>query len=118
MAIDDTGKVMKAAAVWQAALIMAVLPGVLFAPRPGEAVLLIRFAGHGAALRDAVGRDVTARDSASPLAVLRAGAIPGSLLVRADGPVPVLALLRDGVLPLSAPFVACQALAPGQPFLR
>ena len=113
MAIDGTGTMMKAAAVWQAALIAAVLLFALFAPRPGGAVLLIRFAGHGAALHGAIGRD-----SAWPLAVLRAGAIPGSLLVRADGPVPVLALLRHGVLPLAAPMAACRAPAPGRTFSR
>ncbi|WP_353230896.1 hypothetical protein [Novosphingobium sp.] len=113
MAIDNTGRVMKAAAAWQVALVIAVLVVALFAPRPGGAVLLIRIAGHGAALRDAIGRDI-----APPLAVLRAGAIPGSLLVRADGPVPVLVLLRHGVLPLAAPFAACQVPAPGQTISR
>jgi hypothetical protein len=72
------------------------------APRAGGAVLLIPFATHDTVTRDMIRR----------MTVLRAGAIPRSLLVRVDGPVPVLALLRHGVLPLAAPITACQAPAP------
>ena len=79
------------AALAQAGLAIVVLIACVVAPRPGGAALLVPIAG-----RVTVDRGLT---------VLRAGAIPGSVLVR--GPVSVGALLRRGIVPLGAPDWLC-----------
>jgi len=41
------------------------------------------------------------------IAVLRNGALSGSLLVRIDAAVPIIAILREGVVPVGAPDFLC-----------
>lgn len=86
----------------QGAALGLILIGCLFAPRPGGTVVLIPL----------VHRPIATRTIAEPVAILRAGTIPGSLLVRIGGTVPVLALLRRGVLALAAPSNICATVAP------
>ena len=93
---------MRQAAAVQGAALGLILIGCLFAPRPGGTVVLIPLVQRAPAIRTIAG----------PVAILRAGAVPGSLLVRIGGTVPVLALLRDGVLALAAPSNLCATVAP------
>jgi len=67
-------------------------------PRAGSTVFLIPVVPHGVARLMHDARGVT---------VLRAGWISGSLVVRIDGNVPVMAMLRAGVVPMGAPAVFC-----------
>lgn len=107
---DDTplaarrGRIRQAAAM-QAVALGLVLSGCLFAPRPGGAVLLIPLTHRQPALGP----------QAQTMTVLRAGAIPGSVLVQAKGAVPVVALLRHGVLALAAPSLLCARDAAKRP---
>ena len=87
---------MNYAAVLQLWLLATVLVGCLLMPRPGGAVLLVPLFAHTVSVT-----------GAGSVAVLRAGSIPGSVLVRISGDVPVLGWLRRGVLPLGAPAVLC-----------
>lgn len=83
------------------ALIGLVLLGSAFAPRPGRAVLLVPFAQRTNAL---AGQPAL---SGSGWAVAGRGRVAGSWLVHATGQVPVLALLRQGILPLAVPEALC-----------
>jgi hypothetical protein len=78
----------------QAGLVVLVLALCLAAPRAGGAVLLVPVATHAVAIDPG-------------MTVLRAGTIPGSVLVRLRGPLPLAGLLRRGVLPLGAPDWLC-----------
>jgi hypothetical protein len=79
-------------AIAQAGLAIVVLLACVAAPRPGGAALLVPVTARGVTVDPG-------------LTVLRAGAIPGSVLVR--GRLPVLALLRRGIVPLGAPDWMC-----------
>jgi hypothetical protein len=79
-------------ALAQAGVALVVLLACVATPRPGGAALLVPVLARGVT----VDRGLT---------VLRAGTIPGSVLVR--GPLPVGALLRQGILPLGAPDWLC-----------
>jgi hypothetical protein len=91
---------MKHAAALQLYVVALILLGCLLMPRAGGAVLLVPVFAPTAG---AVG--------AGSIAVLRAGWIPGSLLVKIDGEVPVMALLQRGILPLGAPGRLCSPAA-------
>ena len=91
-----TPDLMRHAAHVQLGLVVAVLLGSLLIPRPGSAVLLVPLF-KGSIERFEAGR----------IAVLHAGWIRGSVLVRVEGRVPVMELLRSGVLPLAAPGFSC-----------
>jgi hypothetical protein len=98
MARCTTSDLMKRAARAQCCLAAIVLCGCVLLPRPGGAVLLVPLF-------------TASNDGLEPahIAVLRAGWLPGSLLVRVEGEVPVLAWLRHGILPLGAPAVLCSS---------
>ena len=93
---STTPSLMRHAAHVQFGLVAAALLGSVLMPRPGGAVLLIPL------LKGSVGRV-----DAGPVAVLHAGWLRGSMLVRVKGPVPVWGLLRRGVLPLGTPGFSC-----------
>lgn len=96
---SSTPAQMKHAALGQLGLVVIVLLGCLLMPRPGGAVLLVPLFTNSAGV---VGK--------ARFAVLRAGWLPGSVLVRVEGDVPVIDLLRSGVLPLGAPALLCRPL--------
>jgi hypothetical protein len=100
--IADANRWIRSAAAAQGAALGLILIGCLFAPRSGGAVLLIPLTEQRPALGAIAGH----------ISVLRAGTIPGSLLVLSNGPVPVIALLRQGVLALAAPSNMCATVAP------
>lgn len=103
---------MRPAAVGQAVLCALGIVACALAPRPGGAVLLVPMPGASAALAATAG--ASPNDGArTPPAILRPGVIDGSLLVRFGGPVPVLAILRTGVLPVAAPLWLCRAVPTG-----
>ena len=80
---------------------LLVLLGCVLAPRQGGAVLLIPvLAGHARAI------------PAGHVAILRPGWIAGSLLVRSDGEVSVMAMIRGGFVPIAAPSWLCGSPAP------
>lgn len=85
------------AARLQIVMLIAMLPLCLFAPHGGGAVLLVPLRARTDVL--AVLNHHTA--------VLGQGRIAGSLLVRIKGDVPVMALLRQGILPLGGPASLC-----------
>ena len=98
---------MKRLALVQFGLVVLVLVGCVAMPRPGGAVLLIPvFAGGAGAIPP--GR----------IAVLRAGSIGGSLLVRIDPDVPFTTILRGGFLPLAAPGWLCADAPPSTRILE
>lgn len=110
----------KRMAVVQGILVVVVLATCLLLPRPGSAVLLIpagfsvsaNWPGMGPGPIDSRTGDSRTGDSRTGeggIAVLHAGALRGSVLVRVDGEVPVLALLRAGWLPIAAPRWLCDA---------
>lgn len=84
----------RCAVLAQAGLGLAVLVTCLAAPRAGGAVLLLPLTAH-------------AVTPGPDMAVLRAGMVPGSMLVRPRAPLRLGALLRQGVLPLGAPDWLC-----------
>ena len=92
---------LRRAALVQLCAGVLVLLGCVLAPRPGGAVLLIPVVvGHAGAL------------PAGHFAVLRPGWLAGSLLVRSEGEVPVMALVRGGFVPIAAPSWLCGSPAP------
>lgn len=105
----------KRMAVVQGVLVVVVLATCLLLPRPGSAVLLIpagfsvsaNWPGMGPGPIDS--RTGDSRTEEGGIAVLHTGILRGSVLVRVDGEVPVLALLRAGWLPIAAPRWLCDA---------
>jgi hypothetical protein len=92
----------------QLGLVLCVLVGCLVLPRRGGSILLVPLGrGSQTALVRALG--------AHRFALLRSGSLPGSLLVRIDGQVPIMPLLRAGVLPLGAPEWLCSSASPATP---
>jgi hypothetical protein len=94
-------------ALAQLCLGLAIFGVCLCMPRPGGTALLIPAVPQGVAaiLRQAG----LQRAGAHGITVLRSGWIAGSVLVRIDGDIPVLAFLRAGVVPLGAPAFLCTA---------
>jgi len=87
-------------ALAQLCLGLAIFAVCLGMPRAGGAVLLIPVVPHSVAtlIHYAEGHGIK---------VLRSGWIAGSVLVRIDGEVPIIALLRAGVMPVGAPALLC-----------
>lgn len=100
----------KRMAVVQGVLVVVVLATCLLLPRPGSAVLLIPAGLSVSANWPGMGPGpIDSRTGERGIAVLHTGILRGSVLVRVDGEVPVLALLRAGWLPIAAPRWLCDA---------
>ncbi len=95
-------------AIGQLGLVLVILAGCLAFPRHGGSTLLVPLGRGGpAAVVRALG---THR-----FALLRPGSLAGSMVVRIEGDVPIISLLRAGVLPLGAPEWLCAAALPTPP---
>ncbi|MBU6268349.1 MAG: hypothetical protein KGN34_12470 [Sphingomonadales bacterium] len=92
------------AALAQAGIAALALVAALFVPRPGAALLLVPLAGKAIAEPQLL--------SGNGLALIGRGRIPGSLIVHAGGGLPFAALLRRGIVPLSAPEILCTPQPP------
>ncbi|WP_298197347.1 hypothetical protein [Novosphingobium sp.] len=86
--------------ILHAGVLLATLLVCLVLPRNGQGVLLVPLAPRPATV---LPRDI----GWTGLALLGRGPLPGSLLVRPAGPVPLLALLRQGVVPIAVPLAVC-----------
>ena len=87
-------------ALAQLCLGLAIFAVCMGMPRACGAVLLIPVIPHSVAtlIHHAGGHGIK---------VLRSGGIAGSVLVRIDREVPIIALLRAGVVPVGAPALLC-----------
>jgi hypothetical protein len=96
---DTATGLTKHAGLLQLLLVTVVLLGCVVLPRPDGAVLLVPLFTPSIGLA-----------GMGHVAVLRGGWIAGSVLVRVDGPMPLIAWLRGGVLPLGVPDWLCSSV--------
>lgn len=84
---------------------MAVLLLAALSPRDGKPVLLLPLSGQGVAQLRPL--------AAEGLALVGAGRLPGTFVVYHTEKFPVLAVLRLGFVPISAPAGLCRSEAKG-----
>ena len=99
-AIQRPGRCARAGGILHAGVLLATLLVCLVLPRSGQGVLLVPVAPRPAIV---LPQDI----GWTGLSLLGRGPLPGSLLVRPAGPVPLLALLRHGVVPIAVPLALC-----------
>jgi len=92
--------------VWaQAGVLCLVLAACAFAPRSGQAALLLPLSG--AARHNSIGWAKT-----HDLRLIARGRLPGSLVVLGKSPPSLFSALREGALLLAAPGLSCDTISP------